>query len=422
MNLKYHLLTILFSILILPVQGQAVQTISSEYGFISERLDRIGTVINEAIQNNEIPGAVILVTSNGNNVYNKSFGYADKDMKIPMEVNSIFRIASMTKAITTVGVMILLEQGHILLTDPISKYIPEFKEPQILIEVDELGNVLKTERSKKEIQIIDLLHHKSGIAYPFLPTKLQKVYKNNGLIDAITSRKVLLKDQMKILAKMPLLFEPGTDVQYGLSLDVLGYLCEVISGKPLYQFFQDEIFTPLGMIDTQFYIPPSKSDRLVTLYSKIGNDLVKSKGDESPIFIENVNFPIEGAKTYNSGGGGLTSTVSDYSRFAQMLLNKGEFNGVRILSRKSVELMSQARINWNSSGAPNYGFGFSITGEFPTVPELGSEGVLSGAGAFYGYFWIDPVENITGVFMSQVLPSQTNVVSKVRTMVYQALD
>jgi CubicO group peptidase (beta-lactamase class C family) len=161
---------------------------------------------------------------------------------------------------------------------------------------------------------------------------------------------------------------------------------------------------------------------LVTLYSSAPDKkLFKSTGKESPIYIDNVNYPIEGAKTYNSGGGGLTSTAPDYSRFAQMLLNKGELEGMRILSRKSVELISKAQIDWNGDGKLDYGFGFQIEGDRSKVPELGTEGVFSGAGAFYGYFWIDPVENFTGVFMSQVLPSQTDVASKVRTMVYQAL-
>lgn len=423
MNLKYNFLTILFFIAVIQVFGQSSGEIYlSGNSFNKERLVRVDQVINDAIAKGEIPGAVVAIADKQGTAYRKSYGYADLETKKPMVENSIFRIASMTKAVTTVGVMILLEQGHILLNDPISKYMPEFKNPQILIEADDEGNILKTRPSEKEIRIVDLLHHKSGISYPFIPTKLQKVYKKNGLIDAVSSQKVMLGDQMKILAKMPLLFEPGSEVQYGLSLDVLGYLCEIISGKPLFQFFEDEIFGPLKMIDTQYYISSKKSDRLVSLYSSTPDKkLFKSTGKESPIFIDNVNYPIEGAKTYNSGGGGLTSTAPDYSRFAQMLLNKGELDGMRILSRKSVELISKAQIDWNGDGNLDYGFGFQIEGEMSKVPELSTEGVFSGAGAFYGYFWIDPVENFTGVFMSQVLPSQTDVASKVRNMVYQAL-
>jgi CubicO group peptidase (beta-lactamase class C family) len=269
-----------------------------------KRLERIDRVVNEAINNGEIPGAVVLVNQNDKDIFHKSYGFSDIVMQKKMELNSIFRIASMTKAITAVGVMILYERGHFLLNDPISKFIPEFKNPEIIVAVDSIGEVLEKRPAKREIRIIDLLTHTSGIAYPFLPTKLQQVYKKNNLIDAVTEQNILLKDEMIKLAQLPLLFEPGSQYQYGLGIDVLGYLCEVITEKSLDKFLKDEIFIPLKMVDTQFYLPVEKTDRLVKLYSWDSGKLVESKGDESAIKIDNVNFPFEGAKTYFSGGGG----------------------------------------------------------------------------------------------------------------------
>ena len=393
------------------------------HGFDSERIHRIDQVINDAISNGEIPGAVVLIRHNGKVAYHKCYGYSDIASKKMMELNSIFRIASMTKAITTVGVMILYERGHFLLNDPISKYIPEFKNPQILIEADSAGNIVKTEPSRKEIRIIDLLTHTSGLSYKFIPTQLQKVYEQNGILDAITEQKITLAEQMKKLSGLPLLFEPSSKYQYGLSIDLLGYLCEVISKKSLEQFFTDEIFLPLKMFDTHFYLPHGKEDRLVKLYSWVdGKGLIEAKGNESPIKIDNVLFPVEGARTYFSGGGGLSSTAYDYGRFTQMLLNNGELDEIRLLSRKTVELMITPRIDVNNDKIPELGLGgFQIINDIAKLGELGSNGAYVGGGAFYGTWLIDPEENLTIVFMSQIMPARTYVADKFRIMVYQAL-
>ena len=413
---------ILYLFVILPACQSGRQPSTSEKGFHSERIDRISQVIEESVQNGEIPGAVVLFAINGEIIFHESYGYADLASEKPMERNSIFRIASMTKAITTTGVMILYERGHFLLNDPISKFIPEFKNPNILVEIDSDGNVIETRPSNKEIRIIDLLTHTSGIGYPFLPTQLQSAYKMNGIIDAVTDQNTVLRNQMLALSKMPLLFEPGSQFQYGLSIDLLGYLCEVISGKSLDQFFKDEIFTPLKMEDTQFYLTENEADRLVTLYSWVnGQGLIESTGNESPIIINNPKFPIEGAKSYFSGGGGLSSTVYDYWRFTQMLLNNGELEGTQILSRKSVELMKSPRTDADKDGKKELALGFSVINDIAQVGELGTDGSYFGAGAFYGMYWIDPEEKLTAVFMSQVLPSNTKVALRFRTMVYQAL-
>lgn len=395
---------------------------ASDVGFIKERLCRIDSIITRSINKGEIPGAVALVARNGKIAYYKGFGYSDVESKKKMENNSIFRIASMTKAITTVGVMVLHERGCFMLNDPISKYIPEFEKPKILVKIDTLGNIVKTEASKNEIRIIDLLTHSSGLSYPFIKNDLQKVYKDAGIIDGMTSKGIILEKQMKLLSKLPLLFEPGSKFQYGLSLDLLGYLCEVISGKSLDRFLNDEIFSPLKMHDTYFYLPSEKQARLVTLYSWMeGKGLAVSKGDESEIQLDDPNYPVEGAKSYFSGGGGLSSTAYDYGRFIQMLLNNGELEGVRILSRKSVELMKRSKIDWNNDNQPELGFGFYVIKDIAKEGELGSDGSYSWGGAFYTSYWIDPQENLIGVFMSQLRPSKTDMENKFRSLVYQAL-
>jgi len=424
-NLRKLLLLTMGSIFILfTAQSQPVRRpVNISHGFDSERIQRLDQVINNAITNGEIPGAVILIMHNGQVAYHKSFGYSDIASKKMMELNSIFRIASMTKAITTIGVMILYERGHFLLNDPISKYIPEFKNPQILIEADSTGNIIKTEPSKKEIRIIDLLTHTSGLSYKFIPNQLQKVYERDGILDAITEKDITLAEQMKKLSRLPLLFEPSSKYHYGLSIDLLGYLCEVISKKSLDQFLKDEIFSPLKMFDTHFYLPPAKEDRLVKLYSWIDSKgLIEAKGNESSIKIDNVRFPVEGARTYFSGGGGLSSTVHDYSRLTQMMLNQGELDGIRLLGRKTVELMITPRVDVNNDKIPELGLGgLQIINNIADLGELGSNGAYMGGGAFYGTYLIDPKENLTMVFMSQIMPAKTDVANKFRIMVYQAL-
>lgn len=388
-------------------------------GFIPERMERIDEVINLAIHKQEIPGAVALVARNGKIAYHKSFGYADLETAKPMHNDAIFRIASMSKAITTTGVMLLYERGLFKLNDPISKYIPEFKNPQVLVEADTLGNVLKTEAAKREIRIIDLLSQSSGICYGHRKHKLQKVYQKNGIIGGLNDKDIKLEDQVKTLAKLPLLFSPGTNFEYGLSTDVLGYLCEVISGLPFDQFLQKEIFVPLKMNDTYFFIPREKATRLVSLYAFHNHEKLKKV---EKTFAFNPNYPIEGAKSLFSGGGGLSSTASDYARFIQMLLNNGELEGARILSRKSVELMQTPRIDMNNNGSKEFALGFRVITDLGEIGEIGSVGIYAWGGAYYTSFWIDPKENLVAVFMSQVRPARSDLNMKFKQMVYQALQ
>jgi CubicO group peptidase (beta-lactamase class C family) len=401
------------------VAQQFETDLPSNVGFNPERIDRIDEVINRAIANKEVPGVVALVARNGKIAYQKSFGYADMESQKPMHDDAIFRIASMTKAITTTGVMLLYEHGLFKLNDPISKYIPEFKNPQVLVEADSLGNILKTEPAKREIRIVDLLSHSSGICYGHRPSKLQKVYRKNGIVGGLNHKDIKLEDHIKKLAKLPLLFSPGTNFEYSLSTDVLGYLCEIISGKPFDQFLNDEIFVPLKMKDTYFFLPEEKASRLVPLYAFDKKERLK-KLEKNRKY--NPNFPTDGAKSYFSGGGGLSSTAYDYARFIQMLLNNGELDGVRILSRKSVELMQTPRIDMNNNGSKEFALGFRVITDLGEFGEIGSAGTYAWGGAYYTSFWIDPKENLIGVLMSQIRPARSDLNMKFKQMVYQALE
>jgi len=318
--------------------------------------------------------------------------------------------------------MVLYEQGHFLLTDPVGKYIPEFNHMKVVTEIDDEGNIVAIADASKHIRIVDLLSHSSGLSYPFMASAVQARYVEAGLIDGLTARNLTLETQMMLLAQQPLLFEPGEGFAYGLSTDLLGYLVEVISGQSLAEFIAENITGPLSMTNTYFYLPPEKADRLVTLYAHLdGQGLVVSDGTESTLKLDNPNYPIEGAKTFFCGGAGLSSTAEDYGRFLLMLLNEGELDGARILSRKSVELMRTARIDWDEDGVVDFGLSFRVLSDPGQQGELGSVGAYSWGGAFYTAFWIDPEEELVAVFMSQVRPVNSDVSDKFRTMVYQAL-
>jgi CubicO group peptidase (beta-lactamase class C family) len=339
-----------------------------------------------------------------------------------MQNDSIFRIASMTKAVTSVAVMMLYEQGHFMLNDPVADFIPAFRNPRVAVSFNDEGEVTETRAAKGEIKIVDLLSHSSGISYAFIDQPLQRSYEVAGVIDGLTAKGLTLADGMKLLADQPLNFDPGERFSYGLNTDVLGYLVEVVSGKSLDRFFREEIFEPLGMDDTYFYLPDSKADRLVTLYAEVDGKLRVSDGTEADIKLDNPRYPVEGAKAYFSGGAGLSSTARDYSRFIQMLLNEGELDGNRLLGRKSVELMRSPRLGLPWTGGASFGLGFQVIDDLGSFGELGSAETYSWGGAFNTTFWIDPAENLVAVFMSQARPYTTDISSRYRVLVYQALE
>lgn len=416
--MKYASIALLTFVFIQPANAEDYVAPETA-GFVSDRLLRIDDAIVRDIENDRISGAVALIARDGNIVYHKAFGHSNIANRDEMTTDSLFRIASMTKAITSVGIMMLYERGHFQLNDPVSRYLPAFAEPQVAVAFDDDGVITETRPATREIRIVDLLTHSAGISYGAFGGPLSPTYRSSEIVDGLTTADTTIAETMDVLAKQPLLFDPGERFEYGLNTDVLGYLIEVVSGKSLDRFFRDEIFEPLGMNDTYFYVPKEKANRLVTLYSD-DEKFEPSDGTRGSITVD-PNYPIAGARTYFSGGAGLSSTARDYFRFVQMLLNDGELDGHRLLGRKSVELMRSARIDMDGDGDADFGLGFLVTGDLGAAGEISSPSAYAWGGAFNTSYWIDPEERLVAVFMSNVFPYKTDIRARFRTAVYQAL-
>ena len=393
-------------------------------GMSSERLARIDNLVKEYVDKKWIAGAAVLVARDGKIVYYKGLGYDDIDKKTPLKKDAICRIASQTKAITSVALMMLYEEGKIVLSDPVSKYIPEFKDPKVLDKFNAADTSYTTLPAKREITIRDLLTHTSGIAYAQIGTKESNaIYYKAGIVGGIGVNKIVLGDKMKILGGLPLMHQPGEKWTYGLNTDLLGYVIEVVSGMSLDEFFRKRIFEPLGMKDTYFYLPKEKRNRLATLYSEDSTKHIIKDGEtfelNGTIYV---NYPnMDG--TYYSGGGGLSSTAYDYSIFMQMLLNGGEYNGKRILSRASIRMMTSNQIGDIDFGDDKFGLGFAIVTERGSAKTPVSQGTFSWGGMFSSSYWIDPKEKIIAQFFLQQFPNSHNDIhEKFKALVYQAID
>ena len=400
------------------------EALPESVGMSSARLGRIDGLVKEYVDKKWIAGAAVLVARDGKIVYYKGLGYDDVDKKAPMKKDAICRIASQTKAITSVAVMILYEEGKILLSDPVSKYIPEFKNPKVLDKFNPADTTYTTVPAKREITIRDLLTHTSGIGYAQIGSKESNaIYYKAGVVGGIGVNKIVLGDKMKILGGLPLLHQPGEKWTYGLNTDLLGYLVEVVSGMTLDEFFRKKIFEPLGMKDTYFYLPKEKRNRLATLYSEDSTKHIIKDGETYELNgTMYVNYPnMDG--TYYSGGGGLSSTAYDYSIFMQMLLNGGEYNGKRILSRSSIRMMTSNQIGDIDFGDDKFGLGFGIVTERGAAKTPVSPGTFSWGGMFSSSYWIDPKENIIAQFFLQQFPnSHGEIHDKFKILVYQAIN
>lgn len=395
-----------------------------QQGFSTERLKRIDENINGWINDGRLNGAVALIIRNGKVVYHKAFGYDDLEKTKPIRTDNIFRIASQTKAITSVAVMMLFEEGKFLLDDPISRYIPEFAKQQVLDKFNEADSSYTTVPAKSEVTIRQLLTHTSGIGYAQIGTKeANAIFAKANVLGGIgVDNGRLLGPDMKKLGKLPLLHQPGEKFTYGLNTDVLGYLVEVVSGMNLDQFFRQRIFVPLGMNDTYFYLPAAKQNRLVNLYREENKKLV-SAGSE---IIQNGKFIVDYPKmpgTYYSGGAGLSSTTTDYAIFLQMLLNGGEYNGRRLLSPHTVRMMTMNQIGDISRGPNKFGLGFGITTERGSSVLPTPQDVFEWGGAFATTYWADPKEKIIGIFYRQLWGSTFGeIANKFKVLVYSALN
>ncbi|MBS1681840.1 MAG: serine hydrolase [Bacteroidetes bacterium] len=392
-----------------------------ENGISSERLTRIDKVMNDYVNKGYIPGAVSLIVRNGKIVYKRSFGYSDIEKKTPLKPDHIFRIASQSKAITALAIMMLWEEGKFLLDDPINKFIPEFKKPNVLITFNAKDSSFTSQPAKSEITFRQLLTHTSGIDYAAIGSQEMKaIYAKAKVPSGIGSNKDVLAEKMKILGGLPLKHNPGEQWTYSLSFDVLGYLVEVISGLPFDEFLHQRIFKPLGMNDTYFYLPKEKYNRLVPLYQNKEEHLSKINVIEKIDYTTiDANYPATNGK-YFSGGAGLSSTVEDYAKFLQFFLNQGEFNGVRLLSRKTIELMLTSQLHAPISNQVGLGFGLETDqNDYQSVLSIGS---FFWGGAFSTTYWVDPKEHLIGINYTNIVSNpHWEVNEKFKILVYQSI-
>lgn len=370
-------------------------------GMSAERLARIDKVCEQAIANGNIPGAVVLVARKGKIVHHKAFGTADEAGKEPLRTDHIFRIASQTKAITATAVMMLWEEGHFRLDDPISRWIPAFKNPKVLKNFRYGDTTYTAVPAEREITIRHLLTHTSGIGYGFIDPdeRFQMLFQKEGVREVSSITPLTTAENINRIAQLPLHFNPGEKYLYSMGLDVLGYFIEIVSGMSFDEFLQTRLFKPLGMNDTYFYLPPEKADRLVALQAPAGNSWKEStmQGTFDP------NYPLRGSKTICSGGAGLSSTAKDYAIFLQMYLNGGELNGTRFLSRTTIQSIMANHIGdlWGNGGS-HYGLAFSVvTEKGQGKGGEGSIGTFSWGGAFNTQYFADPKEEIIGVILKQ---------------------
>jgi len=401
------LFPVLLGFLVLSVFGFAQDLPAGKpetVGLSSERLERIGAAVQHEIDDKRIAGAVTMVVRHGRVAWFKSQGMMDREAGKAMQPDAMFRICSMTKPITSVAVMMLYEEGRFLLDDPVSKYLPEFKNPKVLVKPAK-GEPYSIPATKG-ITIRDLLRHTSGITYQW-NGDLGPMYESAGVASGLLQYDGTIGDSVKHLAGLPLLFNPGDRFEYSLGVDVLGRLVEVVSGKPLDEFFRTRIFEPLGMKDTYFFPPDNKLDRLATAYTYYP-DKGLNRFPDTPIqegsFVYSADYPSRGPKKLFSGGAGLVSTAMDYARFCQMMLDGGKVGNTRLLSRKSVELMTHDQLG-KIGPDQGFGLGFGVDGVKEPLSELGSVGEFNWGGFFYTGFNIDPKEQIIFIFMGQQHPT-----------------
>lgn len=402
--------------LALPALAANLPTVRPELvGLSTERLARIGEVMQKYVDQGRLGGAVTLVARNGKVAYLQSFGKLDPTTGAAMPADAVFRIASQSKAVTSVAIMILFEEGRLLLGDPVSKYIPEFKDTTVAVpEAAKKGPGYKVVPAKRPVTIRDLLTHTAGISYGDGPAK--DLYKAAGLQGwFLADRNVPVGDLIKKLAKLPFDAQPGEKWVYGYNTDILGYLVEVVSGMSLSDFIKKKITEPLGMADTHFFLPEEKAGRFAAVYGT-GKD-----GKAELVEDARENTYVKGPRTCYGGGAGLLSTAEDYARFLLMLQSGGEWGGVHILSPKSVELMTVNHVG-GIYGSQGFGLGFWVTKELGMNGDPGSVGAFGWGGAYHTTYWVDPVEKLVAVFMTQLLPATgSDAQAKFKALVYQAI-
>lgn len=419
-------------LLLLPTQlfaQYSTATLSEDspasVGMSATQLALMDDLIQEYVEKEWLPGGVFLVARKGTIVYFKSFGSRTGKQRDDYQNDDIFRIASMTKAITTVSIMQLYEQGKIGLDDPVSKFIPAFKEMTVLESVNKEDSTHTTVPAKRSITIRQLLTHTSGITYGDSP-ELQMVFAKEGMVSGGLSYPDWTSEQfINKLATLPLAFQPGEKYTYGLNMDVLGHVVEVVSGMSLSEYFQENIFEPLGMQDTYFYLPKKLQKRVVPVYTE-------SK-DKSILLADNQYYlyPSQSDHPFYAGGGGLSSTAMDYALFIQALLNGGTYNGNRILGKKTIEVMTSDQMialnkegkGYSSKPGETYGLGFSLITKEGAGINAKSPGTYEWGGYFNTKFFIDPAEELIFVGMTQIVPfSHGEFWNRLYAIMYGAIE
>lgn len=393
-------------------------------GISSERLDRLHKGMQAIVDRREAGGIVTLLARDGKIADVHAAGFQDVEGKTPMRPDTIFRIASMSKPITSVAIMMLYEEGKLSLTDQASKFIPAFRQQRVIAQ-----DGVATDPARRGMTIRDLLSHRSGLTYGFLNGgPVGNAYRAGGVTDGLTITDMTLEQAMEKLAAQPLLSQPGAAWNYSLSTDVLGRIVEVVSGQTFDVFLRERIFKPLGMNDTDFAVPESKWARLATVYSPDGAGGIRPMKDPEA-FGNTQMSPLayyKAPKKYLSGGAGLTSTAHDYARFAQMLAGGGALGGTRLLSPKSVELMSASHTTDLPTGGglvglgTGFGLGFRVVTDVAATQTLGSNGMYGWSGIYGTSFWVDPKERLVAIVMVQRYPNPT-VAAAFQPLVYQAL-
>lgn len=397
-------------------------------GFSAARLARLDSGMNAWVAQKWVNGAAVLIARHGKIVFYKAHGYNDMATKAPLEKTGIFRVASQTKALTVVAVMMLWEEGKFSLDDPVSKFIPSFANEKVLATFNPKDTTYTTVPAKRQITIRDLLTHTSGLGYPAIGTPAENaIYAKSYLTGGVGVKTRKLSEAMNTLGTLPLFFQPGEGWKYGLNMDVLGYLIEKWSGMSLEDFFQTRICRPLGMKDTWFNLPPEKGPRLINFF--VGDSAGTIK--KTPYVFGgalDMNYPLK--KTdYFSGGGGLSSTLYDYAVFLQMLLNGGQYNGVRLLSPSTVRLMTMNQIGelhpniGDHAEVNKFGFGFYLISEEGSKYGPSQAGTYSWGGVFSTSYWVDPKEDLIVLAYEQMWgPYVANTAKAFKPLVYQAIS
>lgn len=395
---------------------ELTQARPEDVGMSSERLQRLDAFLRRMVEEQRAAGAVTMVARRGKVVFAQAVGMLDREANRPMPMDTIFRICSMTKPITSVAVMMLYEEGRLMPDDPVAKYIPEFGNAKVLAESSGVATESSpTVPAKRPITVRHLLNHTSGLTYQW-NERLGPLYQKAGITHGLIQDEGTLAEKMRKLASLPLLHQPGEKYEYGLSIDVLGYLVEVVSDKTLDEFFRQRIFEPLGMHDTAFFPPKEKLDRLAVVYERSSPGKLARMGDQ-PVaqgsFVYTADYPHRGPRRYFSGGGGLCSTVPDYMRFCLMLAGGGRYGNARLLSRKTVELMTLNQLgDLSFDGHQKFGLGFLVLTDRSRTNLNWSAGSFGWGGFYNTTFLTDPKEQLIVVSMTQLRPGHECPISE----------